>query len=121
VLASFPKQLVRRDLMELDSSRQKTIHHYRDTLSQEDITVPDDPRSVEDLAIARKESNLQDILELAEKHGYNSVFDVGNEILQRRDKASMKYAEQWMKKRWNSTTSRLLSVPSKIQLFSCSL
>jgi hypothetical protein len=97
--------------------RQKTIHHYRDTLSQEDITVPDDPRSVKDLAIARKESNLQDILDLAEKHGYNSVFDVGNEILQRRDNASMKYTEQWMKK---DGTAQLLSSCQFHPRFNCS-
>jgi hypothetical protein len=45
--------------------RRQTIHHYRNALDQEDIIVPEDPRSIEDLAIAREESNLQDILEFS--------------------------------------------------------
>ena len=50
------------------------------------------------MQFARKESNLKDILELAERHGYDSVFDVCNTVLQRRDTDSMKYVEQWMQK-----------------------
>jgi hypothetical protein len=74
--------------------RRQTIDHYRNMLDQADITVLGDPRSVQDLAIARHESNLQDILNLGTRHGYDSVFDVCNEVLQRRDKESMKYVEE---------------------------
>jgi hypothetical protein len=80
------------------SKRRRTIPHYRDALDQEDITVPEDLLSVQDLAVALEESNLQEILDLAKKHGYDSVFDLCNKVLQRRDKDSVKYVEEWMQK-----------------------
>jgi hypothetical protein len=108
------------------SSGRTVRRHYMNSVSQKDITDPNDPREIEDLETAQekeiedqqtaqKKDNIQAILGFIEGHGYESVFDFCEEIIRNIDQS--KYVKKWMKR---DGIAKLFSSCVSHQEFRCS-